>query len=240
MPMQIVIADFTAGAHARRESELLPQLHPQEQARYQGFTHLRRRQMWLAGRELLLTALARCCGRVDACALRSDANGAVHYGDADVHLSLSHSGDLLAVAIAVSPVGVDVEASRPRSCIAHSQRLFACAETEYLHTLPPAERQTGFYILWTLKEAVAKATGLSLWDSLRNAEFDLPHSRFMLRAPFVAGDWNCMHVGVGAGWRLAVAVRGPEDLTRLECWRRDSSGGWHEQRPLEPVILHAG
>lgn len=240
IPMQIVLADFTAGAHARRESELLSQLHPQEQARYLAFTHLRRRQMWLAGRELLLTALARCCQLVDARALRSDANGAVHYADADVHLSLSHSGDLLAAAIAVSPIGVDVEASRPRSCIAQSQRLFTCAETEYLYTLPPAERQTGFYILWTLKEAVAKAADLTLWDSLRNAEFDLPQSRFMLRTPFVAIDLNCIHAGVGAGWRLAVAVRGFEDLTRLECWRRDSTGGWHEQRLLEPVILHAG
>jgi len=239
-PVQILLADFSAAAHVRRESELLPQLHLQERVRYRKFAHLQRRQVWLAGRELLLAALLRYLPQVDACALVTEANGAIRYGDGGVHVSLSHSGDLLAAALAASPIGVDIEASRPRACSAQARRLFTRTETEYLQTLPPAKRQTGFYILWTLKEAIAKAAGLSLWDSLRNAEFDLPQSRIVLRAPFPDTCWNCLHAGIAAGWRLAVAARGSEDLRRVECWRRDLTGGWQEQRLLEPVILHAG
>lgn len=240
VPTQILLADFTAGAHTQRESELLPRLHVQEQARYRGFKHLRRRQLWLAGRELLLAALARQLTQVHAHALLTEANGAIRYGDGGMHLSLSHSGILMVAALAASPIGVDVEASRPRTCIAQVQRLFTYAEAMYLHSLPPAERQASFYMLWTLKEAVAKAAGLTLWDSLRSVEFDLPGARFMLRAPFVTSDWDCMHAGVGAGWHLAVAAHGIRDLRGLECWRRDSTDGWHQQRLHEPAVLHAG
>jgi 4'-phosphopantetheinyl transferase len=70
------------------------------------------------------------------------------------YLSVSHSGDRVAVALAAAgPVGVDVEAVRPLD------------EGIQRHVLAPAESLDGGELLsyWTRKEAIVKATG----DGLR-------------------------------------------------------------------------
>ena len=234
-----MLADFEAGAHAQLERDLLPQLHPQEQARYHAFKHARRRQLWLAGRELLLAALTLHLQQVDVSALRTDVQGAVRYHHGGVCVSLSHCRDLLAAALSSIDVGVDIEWPRPRACVAQAQRLFTAAETQYLRGLPQTAQQTVFYILWTLKEAIAKAAGLSVWDSLRNAEFDLHSRRFMLHAPFIKESWDCVHAGIEPGWRLAVASQGIEDLSQMECWRRDAAGQWRRLTLHQPAMLHS-
>ncbi|MBU6470494.1 MAG: 4'-phosphopantetheinyl transferase superfamily protein [Gammaproteobacteria bacterium] len=234
MKVQIALADFVDAEHERRARELLPALHPVEQARYRAFQHARRRQVWLAGRELLLAALARQLPRVDAAALHSDARGAVRYGGGSVRISLSHSGNLLVAALASVPVGVDVEQSRPRACIRQAGRLFTRAEVRYLQALEPAAIQTGFYTLWTLKEAFAKAAGISLWEALQGAEFDL-HARCVRASP--PADWNCVHVRTAHGWHLAVVVQGADYAVQLECRRRSVAGAWLVENLLESTTL---
>lgn len=234
MQVQISLADFADADHGRRERELLPNLHPMEQARYRTFRDVRRRQVWLAGRELLLAALARQLTRVDAAALRTDERGAVRYDGDAVRVSLSHSGNLLVAALAPAPVGVDVEQSRPRACIRQARRLFTRAEARYLRALEPAAKQTGFYTLWTLKEAFAKAAGISLWEVLQGVEFDL-YAR-CVRAP-LAGQWNCIHARFAHGWHLAVAVQNAGNSVRLECARRSAAGAWLAENLLEPMSL---
>jgi 4'-phosphopantetheinyl transferase len=69
----------------------------------------------------------------------------------DVHVSVSHSGDRVAVATAAVPVGVDVEQVRE----------LPLAELG-AHTLGPGERAAdlaGFFTYWARKESVVKATG---------------------------------------------------------------------------------
>lgn len=77
------------------------------------------------------------------------------------HLSVSHSGDRVAVAIAAAgPVGVDVEEIRPLD------------ETIMRHVLAPAESLDGddltgnLLAYWTRKEAIVKATGDGLRASM--------------------------------------------------------------------------
>lgn len=234
--VQIALADFVDADHGRRERELLPALHPVEQTRYRAFQHARRRQIWLAGRELLLAALARQRPRVDAAALRSDARGAVRYDGDSVRISLSHSGNLLVAALAPVPVGVDVEQSRPRACIRQAGRLFAHAEARYLRTLAPAAIQTGFYMFWTLKEAFAKAAGMSLWEALQGAEFDL-HAQCVHASP--PAHWNCVHARIAYGPHLAVAVQSADNEVRLECRRRSTAGDWLAENLLERTTLRS-
>ncbi|MGH8363496.1 MAG: 4'-phosphopantetheinyl transferase family protein [Gammaproteobacteria bacterium] len=234
--VQILLADFVDADHGRRVRELLPELHPMEQARYRAFRHARRRQVWLAGRELLLAALARRLPRVDATALRSDARGAVRYAGGSVRISLSHSGNMLVAALASVPVGVDVEQSRPRACIRQAGRLFTRAEAWHLQTLAPAARQSGFYALWTLKEAFAKAAGISLWGALQGAEFDL-HAQCVRAAP--PAHWNCIHARTAHGWHLAVAVQSADHAVRFECRRRSAVGEWLAENLFEPTTLRS-
>ncbi|MDE2069963.1 MAG: 4'-phosphopantetheinyl transferase superfamily protein [Gammaproteobacteria bacterium] len=234
--VQIALADFVDADHGRRKCELLPALHPVEQARYRAFRHARRRQVWLAGRELLLAALARQLPRVDAAALRSDARGAVRYGGGSVRISLSHSGNLLVAALASVPVGVDAEQSRPRACIRQAGRLFTRAEARYLRTLEPAAIQTGFYTLWTLKEAFAKAAGISLWEVLQGAEFDLHAQRVHASPP---AHWNCVHARTVHGWHLAAVVQSADNEVRIECRRRSAMGDWFAENLLERTAIRS-
>jgi 4'-phosphopantetheinyl transferase len=75
-------------------------------------------------------------------------------------ISLSHSGGWVAVAVSdVGPVGIDVEIHRPRR---NFDRLAAAAFGPEEQCLVAADGASGFYRIWTLKEAMAKASGRGL------------------------------------------------------------------------------
>ncbi|MEV4458273.1 4'-phosphopantetheinyl transferase superfamily protein [Microbispora sp. NPDC049633] len=80
-----------------------------------------------------------------------------------LHVSISHSGDRVAVALtAVGPLGVDVEAV-PATPVDDLARC-ALTETERqaLVALPEHARYEGFARIWVRKEAALKATGHGL------------------------------------------------------------------------------
>jgi len=231
--------DTTACPHTELEQELLPRLHAAEQRRYRAFTHPPRRRTWLAGRALLLATLARQVDGVDATALRTDPAGGVRYQDGAFHISLSHCRDLLAVCLAHSSVGVDVEWLRPRPALEQVQRVYSQAEADALLALPETTRLDAFYALWTLKEAACKVAGVSLWEGVRNARFDLADSSFSPHPPFPSGAWRFMSACVEPGWRMALAMRGTEDLSQIECWRMTAPARWQRQELARQTFLQA-
>ena len=94
-----------------------------------------------------------------------------------VEHSVAHSGDLVAVAVARTPVGVDVEQldGRPHplggdgDLEALARLVLSAAERAALAAVPPAGQARAFLVAWTRKEAVTKATG----DGLRAAFSDV-------------------------------------------------------------------
>ena len=72
------------------------------------------------------------------------------------------------------PVGIDVEKIRdlPRG-IDIAQTYFAPAESRALNRLRGTARRDAFFALWTHKEALVRALGLSLAPNLARLEFDL-------------------------------------------------------------------
>jgi Phosphopantetheinyl transferase len=81
----------------------------------------------------------------------------------ELHLSVSHSGDWVAVAVTdLGPVGVDVE-RHARRAAELADAVLSPAEAAALARLPEAERGTALIEYWARKEAVLKATG----DGLR-------------------------------------------------------------------------
>jgi phosphopantetheinyl transferase len=218
-----LLSEMDPERHAARERELLPRLAPREQARYHAFEAEARRRSWLAGRELLCAAVTQALGEADAAALRTQDSGSVAYAKGGVYLNLSHSGDWFAAACATSPVGIDIERVRPRAVTTQAARVFCAGEAAALER--DADPLTGFYRLWTLKEAACKAAGLTVWDSLRHVCFDLAAGRCHLTPPFPGGTWHFMHGSFAPGWRLALAMRGAAAAPRICSWRR-SGAGW--------------
>ena len=79
---------------------------------------------------------------------------------------MSHSGDLVVVAVARSPVGVDVEQLDGRSRPvgggdpqALARLVLGADERAALAAVRPSARAHAFLVAWTRKEAVTKATG---------------------------------------------------------------------------------
>jgi len=230
--------DSASSELAVLERELLPRLHPFEQSRYRGFTHTRRRRSWLAGRALILAALSRHSGDAEAAELHTDGSGGVLYKDGALKLSLSHSQDLMGVALSSLPIGLDLEWPRPRPALAGVARQFSQSESAALDALPPASRHERIYTLWTLKEAACKAAGVSIWEGLRNACFDLSTGRFAASPPFTDGDWVFLHAGLAGGARLALAVRGAAEAEPA-CWRLAAPGQWRREALVQPAFVYA-
>ncbi|AKZ53252.1 putative phosphopantetheinyl transferase [Streptomyces ambofaciens ATCC 23877] len=81
-----------------------------------------------------------------------------------IELSLSHTGDLIAVGLSrTGRIGVDVEpAERPVRLELLQTQVFTPAEARELASLPENERPGRALRLWTLKEAYSKALGQGL------------------------------------------------------------------------------
>lgn len=112
----------------------------------------RRRRDWAASRSLLRAASA------DSSRARS--------------LSHSHAYAALALAPPLTSVGVDVEWLAPREFVGMAEIGYSRAEAALIASITePGQQRAAFYELWTLKEACAKALGLSLVDSLHQCRF---------------------------------------------------------------------
>lgn len=124
----------------------------------------RRRQQFLCGRALLRTILERHTGENAAShQLVSDDKGKPHCVDGPA-VSIAHSGNLIVCAVTnLGDIGIDIEVPRrQRDTVGIAETYFSGEESRWL-TTQPADR---FYMLWVLKEAWLKATGLGLAGGL--------------------------------------------------------------------------
>lgn len=97
-----------------------------------------------------------------------------------VHFSLSASASLGLFAFTTAgAIGVDLELIRPFPELDRAiEDQFTGREGVALNGLPPAERLRAFFRVWTMKEAMVKATGLGMAD-IRNVEVDLGNGSFV-------------------------------------------------------------
>jgi 4'-phosphopantetheinyl transferase len=166
-----------------------------ERERLAGYRREEDRERFLTGCALSKTVLARYTGRPATeihfdrtCAQCGRPHGKpVLAGDGPVldgpvH-SVAHSGDLVAVAVARDPVGVDVEQLDGRRRAlggggdpeALAQMVLSGAERATLAAIRPSGRAREFLVAWTRKEAVTKATGDGLSVSFRDVVVAVDH-----------------------------------------------------------------
>ena len=83
--------------------------------------------------------------------------------ESNVHLSVSHSEDMLVVALSDEEIGIDLQHKRQVNIGRIASRFFSRDEVEYLaeqnDTNKNGEQVEAFFHLWTRKEAFAKLTG---------------------------------------------------------------------------------
>lgn len=139
-------------------------LSPEEQSRLARISASSRRDQFIAGRWFARQIIAAAYGGDPlAWSLSApDSGPPLASGPAPgaVHLSLSHSADRVACAVAASPLGLDLELPRRvRDFLALADAMCSPDERARLHAAEPADRAAMFYQCWTLKEAWLKSRG---------------------------------------------------------------------------------
>lgn len=123
-------------------------------------SHPRRRAQFILGRHLLEQALRRCHGDIaKGWQLVADRGKPRLIGEKTPEISLSHSRELVACALARVEIGLDVEYCRERDFAALAAQICSPEEVRQLRSLPDAEQGMSFYRMWTLNEATYKLYG---------------------------------------------------------------------------------
>lgn len=138
-------------------------LSPHELTRYKNYHHESDARLFLFGRYLTKHLIASYTKRhPTAIEIVVDGIAEKPYElQHKVEFSISHSGNYVAVTVAIKPVGLDIQI--------HDQQNFTVFDTffndderEYAHQSP-----RHFYQLWTAIESLAKVTGLGFNESLK-------------------------------------------------------------------------
>jgi 4'-phosphopantetheinyl transferase len=199
-------------------------LDDSERARAAAFLSQRDRQQYTVAHGALRILAAREL-RVTPSILRWDTGP---YGKPELaapwsglSTSLSHSADLVAVAIAVGRgVGVDIQHLAPRlDAVAMSARFYPPAEADYVAAGgDDGARADRFTRLWSRKEAVVKAAGGRLWPNLRIAV----SGDDVVSCAEPPGAHRVADVPAPAGFRAAVALAGAAPFViRARRWPRE-------------------
>lgn len=140
-----------------------------EQERANRFRQAADRNRFIAGRGLFRLIGSRITGQTpQSVSIRTSTFGKPFLTDApDWHLSVSHSGDWIVLAVAQIPVGIDVEWINRRFAINDLVPVVLMHSEQQLFAIHP-DQELFFYECWTRKEAIVKATGVGMTDDLLN------------------------------------------------------------------------
>lgn len=192
----------TAGVaiHVQVGDGCLADLSAEERQRADCFGSAKRRREFIRGRTLLRRVAARLTREAPAgIVLRNASGGGFEPLDDGRFVSLTHSGELAAVAFGPVPLGIDLERLRDFSD-ALGGRLLAANER-----LPDAP--SAMLSVWAAKEAVLKATGCGLRAGLQRVHLVWQGGGSVLRARAHVEDSRfdvSVRLYYGAVWALAL------------------------------------
>lgn len=219
-----------------RTDELSKLLEPEEQARAAAFAFDLDRFRYIHSHSVLRQILSRYIDR-DPSELAFDRTPhqkphlVPKFGDPHLHFSLTHSNRCCLIAVRVGcPVGVDVEELRELPEAASiARRWFSQAESDALARLSGSALLTGFFALWTHREAAIKALGTSLEVGLGELECALDPDG-TVRLVSWRGDesirrrWSVRRLNLARGYLGALATLTHFDSLRCLTWDSDAPG----------------
>jgi 4'-phosphopantetheinyl transferase len=173
-------------------------LDPDERSKADRFRFPADRSRYLAAHIALRNILGRYL-QIDPVHVqyRTSEYGKPFVADQPVEFSLSHSSDVILIAVARDrAVGIDVERIRPELDFQPIvDRHFSAREKSELLSMPQSIRYQHFFGMWTRKEAVLKMVGWGL-SGLDQAEVSSD----------TEGKWSVRIVEVCAEYAAALAV----------------------------------
>jgi len=138
-------------------------------------------------------------------------------GAPDLRVSLTHSRDLVAVAVAEGmELGVDAERIVPAHASAETAAVFCTArEAQALAAIGDTQARTQqFFALWTLKESLLKALGTGFARAPQSVGCTLDPLTVVQCFP---GAWHAWHFPFGDHHHLALAAESPGGAPHLSA-----------------------
>ena len=189
---------------------LAQRLPPGERATAARHRHEGVRRRYVAGRALLRTLLgARLAQAPAAISLTAQPHGKPRLSGAGrgVGFNLSHSGDLVAVAVSDgAAVGVDVERIAQRDVARLAGRWFTPSEAAAVRAQRGMAALVLFHRIWTAKEAWLKARGVGLRRRPGSFEVRIQGANVALRDPQHAPSACIRLLDLGARYAGALAL----------------------------------
>lgn len=166
---EIDIWQIDVSSNLSRIDDLLNILEPQEIIRANKYLKESSRNRFIISRGSLRSILSGYLKQpAESLRFRLAANNKPFIADLgidELHFNLSDSADKILIAVARSPVGIDIELVKPNfryhDILSNN---FSIPEAEYIKLCDNHKR---FFLLWTRKEAILKATGIGLTDHLK-------------------------------------------------------------------------
>lgn len=199
-----------AGVTPAQWAALADLLNDEERARAARFAFEEDREAYVAAHGLLRVELSRRVALAPQdWRFGVGAHGKPYLLDPprDLRFNMSHTRGMVAVALAEGvDVGVDVEPSDRRAeSMKLAKRFFAPEEVALLAGVEGEARRDMFFAIWTLKEAVVKATGQGLSRALDSFSIALDPPRVTMRdgSPL---EWSAAHWRSGS-FHFALAAQ---------------------------------
>lgn len=180
------------------------------------------RARFILGRALARECLGRWLNRVPASLdfIYTRRGRPVLAGHDAVHFSLSHTRDLVAVAVTHgAQVGIDLEYLRQDVAIEDlAPSVFSEDDRRRYDALPADERRAAFFRAWTRKEAYLKARGEGITEGLEQVSVSFSPAQ-------AASIRDARDIAAASAWQLVDLPVPPDYAGSLACDDR--------ARPLE-------
>jgi len=188
-----------------------------ELERAEEYMHKEAKHRFILGRAMLRIIFARYSGlRASEVIFSCTSNMKPYVQGTNIQFNLSHSADLVLIALADTPVGVDVEIANNTfdfSCI-----LPICFSVEEAGHIKFHGRPS-FYQCWTRKEALLKASGIGLESYMQQLPcLDGTHKTAM-DGIYQYKDWIVDSFRVNDGYASSIAY--PAPTKKLVCFEPD-------------------
>lgn len=136
--------------------------------------------------------------------------------DHPLQFNLAHSGELAILAVHPTlPVGIDIEYMQNESKLDVAERFFSVEENTFLNSCSGLAQRDAFFALWARKEAVVKAIGKGLQQSL--ASFTVPLTPHHAIITVDETSWQVWSLAIHPNYQSALATH--PSIKNITFWQ---------------------
>lgn len=132
----------------------------------------------------------------------------------DVYFSLSHSGNMVALALSDAEVGIDVQEMRGYN-EKIARRFYHAKEVQMLEQTADDKKEAYFYKIWCMKEAYIKYTGKGMSEDLRSFYFEEESGRIYVKDEVLAAKGQYIKLNANAYKAAVVFNRNNAEIANL-------------------------